>query len=262
MRNVSRFSRWSFSMVMVFALIGITGLPAYSQGQSAAIDPKADQILRKMCDYVGGLKQFSLHSENTIEAILTTGEKIQFDNPASLLVSRPNKLRAGRRGDIVDQEFYYDGKVLTLYDPAKKYYASIDAPPTLDEALDFARDWLDIYAPGADLIYKTTYKRLTEDVVSGLYIGTSVVDRVRCHHLAFRGNEVDWQIWIEDGDRPFPRKYIVTSKWIAGSPQFTVTTRGWNLSPKIAEDMFTFAPPKDVKKIDFIRLTSGGMSQR
>jgi hypothetical protein len=262
MRNVSKVSRVSLMMAMGFVLIGIAGLPTYGQGQSASIDPKADQILRKMCDYVAGLNQFSLHSENTIEAILTSGEKIQFDNPASLVVSRPNKLRAGRRGDIVDQEFYYDGKTLTLYNPDKKYYATIEAPPTLEEALDFARDGLDIYAPAADLIYKTGYKRLMEDVVSGLYIGTSVVDRVRCHHLAFRGTEVDWQIWVEDGDRPLPRKYIVTSKWMTGSPQFTVTTRGWNLSPKIKEDMFTFAPPKDAKKIDFIRLTSGGMSQR
>jgi len=259
MRNVERFSRLFLVMVV---LVFLVGLPIPSHGQSSAIDPKADQILRKMCDYVAGLKQFSVHTENTIEAILTSGEKIQFDNPASLLVSRPNKLRAGRMGDIVDQEFYYNGKTLTLYDPGKKVYATVNAPPTLEEALDFARESLDIYAPGADFIYKTSYKRLMEDVVSGLYIGTSVVDRVRCHHLAFRGNEVDWQIWIEDGDRPFPRKYIVTSKWMTGAPQFTVMTKGWNLSPRLTEDMFTFAPRKDAKRIDFIRLSSGGMSQR
>jgi hypothetical protein len=99
-------------------------------------------------------------------------------------------------------------------------------------------------------------------VISGAYIDLSVVDRIRCHHLAFRGNQVDWQIWIEDSDRPLPRKYIVTSKWMTGAPQFTVATKGWNLSPKIKEDMFTFVPPKDAKKIDFIRLTGDGMSQR
>jgi len=39
-------------------------------------------------------------------------------------------------------------------------------------------------------------------------------------------------------------------------------TKGWNLSPRLTEDMFTFAPRKDAKRIDFIRLSSGGMSQR
>ncbi len=109
MRKVERFSRLFLVMVV---LVLLAGSPVLSHAQSSAVDPKADQILRKMCDFVAGLKQFSLHSENTIEAILTSGEKIQFDNPASLLVLRPNKLRAGRRGDIVDQEFYYDGKTL------------------------------------------------------------------------------------------------------------------------------------------------------
>jgi hypothetical protein len=119
-----------------------------------------------------------------------------------------------------------------------------------------------VYAPGSDLIYKNAYNILTEDVISGFYIGMSVVGGVKCHHLAFRGNEVDWQIWIEEGNKPLPKKFIVTSKWMTGAPQFTVTIKSWNLSPKLADNMFTFVPPKGAQKIDFIRLTSGGMSQR
>jgi len=259
MKDNSMVSRVFLVMVV---LVVLAGLPISSHGQSSAIDPKADQILRKMCDYVADLKQFSVHTENSLEAVLISGEKIQFDSPANLSVSRPNKLRADRRGDIVDQEFYYDGKTLTLYNPDKKFYATINAPPTIEEALDFGRDVLDIYAPGGDFIYKTAYDRLMQDVVSGLYIGMSVFRGIRCHHLAFRGKEVDWQIWIQDGEKPLPRKYVITSKWMAGAPQFTLLVKGWNLSPKLTEDMFTFAPPKDAKKIDFIRLSSGGMSQR
>jgi hypothetical protein len=90
----------------------------------------------------------------------------------------------------------------------------------------------------------------------------SVVGGVKCHHLAFRGNEVDWQIWIEEGDKPLPKKFIVTSKWMTGAPQFTVTIKSWNLSPKLTDDMFTFVPPKGAQKIDFIRATSGGTSRR
>jgi hypothetical protein len=262
MKNYSRVSSSLLVVVITAASIMMVGIPTYSHGQSSAIDPKADQTLRKMCDFVASLKQFSLRTDNTLEGILRSGEKIQFSNPANLSVSRPNKLRAGRKGDIVDQEFYYDGKNLTLYDPGKKFYATVNAPPTIEEALDFAKDGLDIYAPGADLLYETAYERLLQDVVSGLYIGMSVVGGVKCHHLAFRGNEVDWQIWIEEGDKPFPRKYIVTSKWMTGAPQFTVSTKGWNLSPKLTKDMFTFVPPKDAQKIDFVRLTSGGMSER
>jgi hypothetical protein len=240
----------------------MAAIPTYSQGQSAAIEPKADQLLRKMSDYLGGLKQFSVQTENTLEVVLRSGEKIQFDNPAEALIQRPNKLRADRKGDVVDQEFYYDGKTLTLYQKDHNYYATVEAPSTVDETIDFAREALDVYAPGGDLIYKNPYSILTEDVLSGFYVGMSVVRGIKCHHLAFRGNEVDWQIWIEDGDKPLPKKFIVTSKWMTGAPQFTVSIKSWNLSPKVTEDMFTFVPPKDAQKIDFIHLASGGAPQR
>jgi len=251
-----------FCLMTVLALIVMTGLPAHSRAQSAAVEPRADQLLRKMSDYLGGLQQFTVQTENTLDVVLRSGEKIQFNSPAELSIRRPNKLRAHREGDIVNQEIYYDGKTLTLYNPDNKYYATVDAPPTIDAMIDFARAALDVFAPGGDLIYKNPYDILTEDVISVFYVGMSVVGGIKCHHLAFRDNEVDWQIWIEEGDKPLPKKFIVTTKWMTGAPQFTVTIRSWNLSPNLTEDMFTFVAPKDAQQIDFIRLTSGGMSQR
>jgi hypothetical protein len=210
-----------------------------------------------MSDYLAGLKQFRVQTENSLEVILTSGQKILYDSPAECLIQRPNKLRAERKGDIVNQEFYYDGKTLTLYNPDQKYYATVEAPPTIEETLDFARVSLDVYAPGGDLLYKNAYEVLTEDVVSGFYVGESVIGGIKCHHLAFRGNEVDWQIWIEDGDKPLPKKFIITTKWMTGAPQFTASIKAWDLSPKFSEDTFTFVPSKDAQRIDFVRLTSG-----
>ena len=249
-------------VMLVFVFAVTLSLPAYSKGQSAGIEPKADQLLRKMSAYVASLKQFSAQTENSIEVVLTSGEKIQFDNPANISIWRPNKLRADRKGDIVNQEFYYDGKNLTLYNPADKCYAMVQAPPTIDETLDFAREALNVYAPGGDLIGENAYGALTEDVISGFHVGMSVVGGVKCDHLAFRGNQVDWQIWIETGDKPLPKKFVVTTKWMTGAPQFTVVVKRWNLSPKLAEDMFTFVPPKDAQKIDFMGLTSSAKSAR
>jgi len=251
-----------FCLVAVLVIALVASLPADGRAQSAVIEPKADQLLRKMSDYMGGLQQFSVQTENTLEVVLKSGEKIQFDNPADLSIRRPNKLRAQRKGDIVNQEFYYDGNTLTLYNPDQKCYATVNAPPTIDETIDFARTALDVFAPGGDLIYKNSYDILTEDVITGSYVGTSVVWGIKCHHLAFRGNTVDWQIWIEDGNRPLPKKFIVTTKWMTGAPQFSVTIKGWNLSPNLTEDMFAFRVPKGAQKIDFINLTSGGMSLR
>ena len=92
-----------------------------------------------MTTYLAGLKQFSAETENAIEAVTRDGQKIQFIAPASVTVSRPNKLFAARRGDIVNQEFYYDGKSLTLYNPETRHYATAAAPANVDDMLDFAQ---------------------------------------------------------------------------------------------------------------------------
>jgi hypothetical protein len=63
---------------------------------------------------------------------------------------RPNKLRAERTGDLVNQVFVYDGKSLTLYNPQDK--VQVAAPDTLEGMLDFARTKLDIVAPASDLL--------------------------------------------------------------------------------------------------------------
>jgi hypothetical protein len=261
MRNACKHGGLPLVMI-AWALVLVTGSPAYSQGQFSAVEPKASQLLRKMSDYLGGLEQFSVQTENGLDVILRSGQKIQFNTPAECSIQRPDKLRADRKGDIVNQEFYYDGKTLTLYNPDQKYYATVDAPSTIEKMLDFARESLDVYAPAGELLYKNAYNVLMEDVVSGFYVGESVVDGVKCYHLAFRGNEVDWQVWIEDGDKPLPKKFVITTKWMTGAPQFTLIVKSWNLSPELTEDMFTFVPPEGAQKIDFIRLGRGGTSER
>ncbi|MCC6609072.1 MAG: DUF2092 domain-containing protein [Burkholderiales bacterium] len=241
---------------LVVALLAFGGLPAGALAQPAGIDPQALAILKKSTDYVAGLEAFSVDTTSTIEVVLTSGQKIQFDHAAVALVQRPDKLVARRQGDLVNQTFYYDGKHLTLYNPGEKYYATVAAPDTLEGALDFARERLDIIAPASDLFYRNAYELLTADIKSGFVVGKAVVGGARCDHLAFRNADVDWQIWIEEGARPLPRKYVITSTQVVGAPQFAALTT-WNTAPKFVAGAFVFTPPKDGRKIDFLRLTSG-----
>ena len=242
--------------VVALAMVVTAGWSQPGHAQPAGIDPQAEKLLRRMSDYVASRQQFTLKAESTLEVVLTSGQKLQYDSPATLMVSRPNKLHAHRKGDLANQEFFYDGKTLTLYNPRENLYATTAAPPTLDETLDFAREKLDIIAPAAELLYKNAAEKMLKESSSGFVVGSSVVGGVKCTHLAFRGSEVDWQIWIEDGDKPLPRKFILTSKKVAGEPQFTVLIRSWDVAPKLTSSEFSFTPPKGAKKIEFLQLTA------
>jgi len=255
MNEVSYFARRIVSVVALTMLVS-AGWPQLGHTQPAGIDPQAEKVLRRMSDYLAGRQQFTVKAETSLEAVLTNGQKLQYDSPATLSVSRPNKLHAHRKGDLANQEFFYDGKTLTLYEPKQNLYATTNAPATIDEALDFAREKLDIVAPASELLYKNAADKMLKVSSSGFVVGPSVVTGVKTTHLAFRGAEVDWQIWIEDGDKPLPRKLILTSKQVKGEPQFTVVIRSWDLTPKLTDQEFSFTPPKGAKKIEFLQLTT------
>jgi hypothetical protein len=244
--------RW---LPLVLVVVGFAGFSAAALAQAppAGIDPQATAMLKKSIDYISALKAFSVDTTSTIEMVLTSGQKIQFDNAAVASVQRPDKLVARRKGDLVNQAFYYDGKNLSLYNPDQKVYATVAAPNTLEGMLDFARESLDIIVPAGDLLYRNAFELLTADVKSGFVVGKGVVGGVRCDHLAFRNADVDWQIWIQEGAQPLPRKYVITSTQVAGAPQFAVLV-SWNTAPKFAPDTFAFTPAKDARRIEFLKV--------
>jgi hypothetical protein len=75
------------------------------------------------------------------------------------------------------------------------------------------------------------------------------VDGVECEHLAFRGHDTDWQIWIQAGSQPIPRKYVITSKTLPGSPQYTLRIKSWKTDAISDPDAFAFKPPEGATKV-------------
>lgn len=231
-------------------------------GQTSAVDPAAMQILRRMTDYLGSLQQFSLDTQNTFESVFESGQKIQFDVSAGVVVQRPNKLRADCKGDLISQVVYYDGKTLTIYNPADNYYAVAAAPDNIEDTLHFARDALDLVPPSGDLIYRNAFELLTAQLASAVVVGKSMISGVRCDHLAFSGPVVDWQIWIADGDKPLPRKYVIVTKADPAQPEYMVWMSNWNVAPNLNDALFHFTPLQGAKKTDFLRLGTGPTSAR
>ena len=234
--------------VLVLSMTAATEIRA----QAPAVDPAALQILQRMTDYLGSLEKFSLHTQNTLEDILDSGHRVDFDVSAEVIISRPNKLHAARRGELIDQVFYYDGKTLTLYNPSDKVYATEPAPGTIEEMLDFVRESLGLIIPAADLVYRNAFSLLKQDVTLAVVVGKSFIGGVKCDHLLFSRPGVDFQVWIADSGPPLPYKYVVTD---TGSPSLlsiSTVMSDWNVKPSVTDTRFTFVPPKEAKLISFM----------
>jgi len=227
-----------------------------------AIDADALQILKRMTDYLENTQQFTMHTENTFEDVLATGQKIQFGFSSDIVVQRPNKIRAERTDGFADKLFVFDGAKLSVYDPQLDVVSIVDVPGDIDNLLHFARDALDLVPPAGDMVFSNAFELLTAGMTSGFVVGKSVIGGVSCDHIAFTTDVVDWQVWVADGDRPLPYKYVLTTRDDPAQPQFVTMISDWSTDPKIEDGTFAFSPPAATLEIDFIRVDAGNAAAR
>src|SRR6201991_4935044 len=193
----------------------IVVLAAAAMQPARADDPA--KVLKAMTDYLAGQKSLSAKFDSDIEVVTPELQKIQFTSSGEMKMNRPDKLRIRRTGGYAAVELVYDGKTVSLYGNNAKSYVQADLAGTIDQMIDALQSRSGAGLPGADLLLSNSYDQLMANVIEGRHIGQGVVDGIECEHLAFRGPETDWQIWIEPGAKPVPRKYVITSKTLAGA---------------------------------------------
>jgi hypothetical protein len=217
--------------------------------QQTNISPHADSVLRSACDYLAHTHDFSFSAEIWREHVDEAGQKIQFSRTVEMDVKRPDGLRLKISSPASTRSYWYDGKTLTILDGKHNLYSTADMPDTLDKALDTAHDQFGIDLPLIDLAVSDPYKNATSKVQGGRYYGIAPVLGVPCHHLAFTQDNVDWQIWIEDGPQPFIRKFVITYKNDPDAPEFTALITRWNVTDRIADSDFVFERPMGAAKV-------------
>jgi len=238
------------STLLATALVLSSG--ATTLAANPEVEPRADELMHSMSDYLSRLPSFRVHSSVVDELVTDDGQKIQHLSASQLAVRRPNKLRTERVGPVTDVVFRYDGKEFSVYGKRTGYFATAPAPATLDAAIDAARERYSIDAPAADLLFSDPYASLMEGVLSGRYIGTEPIGDDSCHHLAFRGKHTDWQIWIKDGPQPLPIRYVITTKDVPGHPQFETSLTAWEPNASLPDSVFKFDPPGGASRIELM----------
>jgi len=234
--------------------------PQAELAKAPDVDPK--QVLRRMCDYLKSLQEFSFKGEVTDDHTYSAGNKLQFAFGLEGYIKRPDKVRLNAKGDLQNKEFFYDGKAITIYDTVKKVYATAAMPPTIDEALAKVNSDYGIRLIVADLAKNNLFESITAGVEDQVYVGEGMVFGVKCQHLAFDKGKIVVQLWVEASDKPVLRKAVVTYKEVDFSPQWTLYLTDWNVSPQLADNMFAFTPPQGAEKIDFKAVTKAEAPKR
>jgi hypothetical protein len=231
---------------VALALIVAMGVPTAARADEAA----AKSLLKAMSDYLAAQKAISFSYDSNLEIVTKDKQKFALASSGTVILDRPDKARVTRHGGFADIEAVFDGKTLTLLGKNTNLYAQVDVPGTIDHLIDELRDKYHRPVPGADLLLSNVYEQLTPPVTNVKDLGSGVIGGVECDHLAFRTEEVDWQIWIAQGTRPYPCRYVITSKLVADGPQYSIQIRDWKTGDEVARDDFSFKNTMNAKKIE------------
>lgn len=229
--------------------------PTQQQQQAAApasaVDPAAMAALDRMGAYLRTLENFEVRADTTLDEVdADTGQKLQFEGNTLYRVARPHAFFVETNTDRRHRQFYYDGTKFTIYSPRMGFYAQAPAPGTIAETVALVEDRYDIDMPLKDLFYWGTPEVDNSNITSAQHIGFARIDGADTDQYAFRQDPVDWQIWIQRGDRPLPRKLVITSREEEGQPQFA-SELSWNVNPRFTNATFAFSPPAQARQIRF-----------
>lgn len=249
MKNMTRKSmKISAAYISAVALTLIVGLG--TPPKARADEAYAKSQLKVMSDYLASQKAISFVYDTNFEVVTKEQQKLALAGSGTVTLNRPDKIRATRSAGFADNEMIFDGKTLTLLGKTDNLYTQLEVPGTLDHLVDELREKYNKALPGADLLLSNVYDVLMADVVDAKDLGSGVIGGVECDHLAFRTEDVDWQIWIAHGDRPYPCRYVITTKHVAQAPQYSVQIRDWKSGTEAASDDFGFKKPASAKQAD------------
>ena len=236
--------------IIGFLMLVSSAISAQEKGSN--FDPFADALLEAASDYLASASEFSVHAEITFEEFLKSQQKVQLSRTVEIMVRRPDRLRAEILDDKGRRRLFFDGKTVSLHNLGENVYATVEQPGTIEQMVDSLRERYGMAAPLADLVVSNPYANYRENANSASYLGLHVLQGVKHHHILLANENVDYQVWIEDGAVPILRKILITYANQPGAPQFAATLTGWNFAPRLPDLAFTFTPPVDADEIEIL----------
>jgi hypothetical protein len=221
---------------------------------AVAGDVEAKQLLKSMSDYVGGEKAISFSYDTNLEIVTKDHQKLLLASSGKIELGRPDKLRATRSGGFANVEMIFDGKTVTLVGKDANLYTQVEVPGSVDHLIDELRDKLQRPLPGADLLAPNVYDLLMQDVTDVKDLGSGVIGGVECDHLAFRQKEIDWQIWIAQGERPYPCRYVITTRFVDEGPQYSIQISDWKTGTEVSASDFVFKNTTNAEEVELVKL--------
>ena len=242
--------RAAIKYTALFLLILISTAAAAGDTENRK-DSKALDVLNQMAAYTASIDQGMIKAEIFADARLDAG--LIVSNPSEVIIKfdRPGSLYMEGFDGVNTRKIYIHEGNLTVFSSETNFYAQTRVPEKIEDAMQFAMEELDLDLELGELFFADSTIEIVADQDTILYLtDKSRIHGVDCHHIAVRGDEMDLQLWVEEGAQPAPRKILMTMKWEGGSPRHAALMK-WGKVDGFDPKTFVFAPPEGAQKIRF-----------
>lgn len=224
-----------------------------AQGEEDSIDPAAQDMLNRMADTLAKARGFSVTIRSNYDVVQEDGGKVEFGERRTVTLSRPNALRVdSQESDGKSTQVSFDGQAITVFSPGENAYARVDKTGSVDDAVHYLVQDLQVRLPLALLLVTSLPEELKSRTEALDYVERDTLTPVPSDHLVGQTEDIDFQVWIAASDPPLPQRITITYKTDDGEPQFRADFSDWKLNPEIANAQLAFRPPDGAERIPFL----------
>ena len=215
------------------------------------IEAAARQRYGVMREFLDSLQSYSLEVDRSYEEVQDdSGRKTFLAEVGRILIVRPDRARSRFMNDRGDSELCYDGRTVHIFHALRNAWVELPMTGNLVKLVEVMAERFNVMLPLANLLIGESKVLNIDLALRGDYLGMHLVDSSRCHHLAFIQPKIDWQVWIDAGEHPWPRKLVIVYKSDQSSPLSLAVFRNWIANPPLDADSFRFVPPEGAQKIE------------
>ena len=240
------------SLVAIALTLGLFSSTLLAEPYPVNWDAEAVKVIKQMDAYTGSMDKFVIEAESYTDATIGAGLVISNPSTSVVTVDRSGSLHSIRKSAAQASEIYLHKGNLTVYTSKNKFFTRAKVPAELREGLEFALEEFDVETPLFDLLVVDSLDHYVSAEADVIYVtGESSIRGVDCHQVLISGAHIDLQIWIEKGDKPSPKRTLMTYKDEQTLPRHDVFIE-WDATNDFKSSVFEFKPPKGAHEIDFI----------
>jgi len=248
------------AMMCILAVSGMAFPASAEETATGAVnDVKAKELLQTVAAFYGAVNTVTVESTLTIKDVGNPDETRQMTNTFSVSMRRPKQVAVAAKGDAINFTAVSDGEKLYVYNPKNNEYQVRPAPDSPASVLGgtvsgIARVGVMMMA---EPLRSVPYAGLTDGITEQHYLGEEDLNGRSCHHARYIHEKVDWDMWVDAGEKPLISKITVDLTKVLGKTSgppmkidMAILYKDWVVNGEFSDNTFTFAVPEGAKLVD------------